>query len=290
MSGVAILGSKCGELCLELMEAFEKRDVSAVFVPVQDLSMTAGAGRGSALDSFDAAVIRGIPAGSLEQVIFRMDALYACEREGLPIINSPKAIEKTVDKYYTTALLEEGGLNVPPTVCVQGDEERYVKAFYELGEDVIYKPLFGSCGSGLRRLASESEVRELARDLASEGRIAYLQKFIPCGGRDIRAFVLGGEVIASMERRGRDWRANLTLGGTAVPRELNPLERDLAIRSAAAVGAEVAGVDFLYDEDGRPYVIEVNGCPGWKGLAAATGVDVAGRIADCVIGKISTGD
>ena len=324
MRRIAILSSKCGELCLDLMRAFRERGCEAPFVPVQEVRAAAGHALGlhkepnmvnvskieeetgrqagakkcpgnqisvsesegsrvGIIEEFDAAVIRGIPAGSLEQVIFRMDALYERERAGLPIINSPKAIEKTVDKYYTTALLEEGGLSVPPTICVQGDTESAVEAFYELGEDVIYKPLFGSCGSGLRRFKTEREVREAAPALLNEGRVLYLQKYIPCGGRDIRAFVLGGEVIASMERRGRDWRANLTLGGTAVPRELSAAEKDMAIRAAAAVGAEVAGVDLLCDEDGQLYVIEVNGCPGWKGLASVTGVDVAAALAEYVI-------
>jgi len=283
MKHIVIIGSKFGELCRELTAAFEKRGCEARFFAAQELCQSAGMGRPAAFEEADAAVIRGIPAGSLEDVIFRMDALYTEEMKGLPFVNSPKAIERTVDKFLTTALLEKNHIPVPPTICVPADAEMVRRAFYELGEDVIYKPIFGSCGSGLLRIRSEEAAAELAVRLKSEGRVAYLQKFIPCGDSDIRAFVLGGRVIAAMTRKGRDWRANLTLGGSAVRRALSADEEDLAVQAAEAVGADVAGVDMIRDKDDRLYAIEVNGCPGWRGLSEVTGVDAAGELADYVL-------
>ena len=282
MKRAAIIGSKNGELCRELTASLEKRNCQVSFVDARDLSERAGYGTAKAFSECDAAVIRGIPAGTLEEVIFRMDALYIEESRGLPLLNSPKCIEKTVDKYLTTALLEMQGLPVPPTVCLQPDRG-LLQAYTDLGQDVIYKPLFGSCGHGMVRITSEEEAVRLAHTLEEEERVAYLQKFIPCAGSDIRAFVLGGQVIASMRRTGTDWRANLSLGGKAEKWTLSSTDEELALKAASAVGAEVAGVDLIHGEDGSVYILEVNGCPGWKGLSEVTGTDVAAEIADYLL-------
>ena len=103
-----------------------------------------------------------------------------------------------------------------------------------------------------------------------------MQQFVRHPGWDVRAFVLGGKVIAAMRRRSRgDWRTNVAQGGTAEPIELAAAERELALKAAAAVGAEVCGVDLLPGPDGEWYVIEVNAVPGWRALSEACGLDVA---------------
>ena len=96
---------------------------------------------------------RIIPAGSLEQIIFRVDALHCLEDRGIPVMNSPRALERTVDKFWTTALLEQAGLPVPETIVCERPEDA-VAAFRALG-DVIVKPLFGSMGLGMVRVTDE---------------------------------------------------------------------------------------------------------------------------------------
>jgi RimK family alpha-L-glutamate ligase len=105
--------------------------------------------------------------------------------------------------------------------------------------------------------------------------VYYLQRTIEHDGRDIRAFVIGGQVIGAIERQADGWRTNLARGGSARPVQLSREWATFAIRAAAAVGAEYAGVDLLPAGDGRVYVLEVNGIPGWQGLQQVTGLDVA---------------
>jgi RimK family alpha-L-glutamate ligase len=95
---------------------------------------------------------------------------------------------------------------------------------------------------------------------------------------DIRVFVIGGRVIGAIERKSPGWRTNLARGGKARLISLNDYQTALAIRSAAAVGAEYAGVDVVTGQDGKTYVLEVNGIPGWRGFQEATGLDVAGEL------------
>jgi RimK family alpha-L-glutamate ligase len=101
-------------------------------------------------------------------------------------------------------------------------------------------------------------------------------------GRDYRVFVVGGRVLGAIERRADGWRTNIARGGLAVAARLPEAWAALAVRAAAAVGAEYAGVDLIQARDGTTYVLEVNGIPGWQGLQEATGIDVAGVLVDHV--------
>jgi len=288
MKRIAILGIRSGWHCEQLRNAFEKRGADSAFITVDDIRCACGFEKGGSksLAGFDAVAIRGIPAGSLEQIIYRMDALYMLERRGMPFVNSPKSIEKTVDKYYTTALLEEAGLPVPKTVCCEGKEEDIRTALAAMGNDMVYKPIFGSCGNGLIRIKDEEGIAKLSQRIAEKGSVAYLQQFIPCSNSDIRAFVINGEVCAAMKRTGSDWYANWSRGGKAESYTLSDYETELAVKAAAAVNADIAGVDIIKGDDGSTYVIEVNGCPGWQGLSTVANVDISGEIADLVLKKV----
>jgi RimK family alpha-L-glutamate ligase len=110
--------------------------------------------------------------------------------------------------------------------------------------------------------------------------VFYLQRTIDHEGRDYRVFVVGGKVLGAIERRADGWRTNISRGGRAVEARLPHEWAGLAVRAAAAVGADYAGVDLLPARDGTLYVLEVNGIPGWQGLQEATGTDVAGALVD----------
>jgi RimK family alpha-L-glutamate ligase len=237
--------------------------------------------RSTDLDRADAVLARIIPSGSLEQIIFRVDALHRLEERGVRVMNSPRAIERTVDKFWTSALLERCGIPTPDTIVCETSEEAFA-AFREL-RDVIVKPLFGSMGLGMTRVSDEDMAFRVFKTIEQIRGVYYLQRVIGHGGRDIRAFVVGGQVLAAIERRSDGWRTNISRGGTARPVALSPAWSALALRAAAAVGAEYAGVDLLPGDDGTVYVLEVNGIPGWRGLQEATGVDVA----DAVIGQLT---
>jgi RimK family alpha-L-glutamate ligase len=227
----------------------------------------------------DAVLARIIPNGSLEQIIFRVDALHWLEDRGIRVLNSPRAIERTVDKFYTSARLRDAGLPTPETVVCE-DFATAMAAIREMGE-VIVKPIFGSMGHGLVRIADPEIGFRVLRPLEQTGAVFYVQRAIDHGGSDIRAFVVGGRVIGAIERQANDgdWRTNVSRGGSAHRVELCDRDRELAIEAAAAVGADYAGVDLLPSAEGA-YVLEVNGIPGWQGLQRATGIDVAGAIVD----------
>jgi len=228
----------------------------------------------------DAVLARIIPNGSLEQIIFRVDALHWLEDRGVPVMNSPKAIERTVDKFYTSALLHDAGLPTPETVVCE-EVATAMAAVRRMG-DVVIKPIFGSMGHGLVRITDPELAFRVLRPLEQTRAVFYVQRTIEHDGRDIRAFVVGDRVIGAIERRapGGDWRTNVSRGGQAHAIELCDAYRELALQAARAVGAGYAGVDLLPSRDGQVFVLEVNGIPGWQGLQRATGVDVAGAIVE----------
>ncbi|MBC8248942.1 MAG: RimK family alpha-L-glutamate ligase, partial [Anaerolineales bacterium] len=133
------------------------------------------------------------------------------------------------------------------------------------------------------RVCDEDAAYRVFRALELGRYIFYLQEFIPHADWDIRAFVIGGEVIAAMVRRADTWKTNVAKGARVEPLELSEELREISLRATAILDAEYAGVDILKAETGGYYVTELNGIPGWKGLQKTTGVDIAGRIAEHVV-------
>jgi RimK family alpha-L-glutamate ligase len=229
------------------------------------------------LNAVDAVLVRSMPPGSLEQVVFRMDALAQLEAAGVRVVNPPKAIEAAVDKYLATSRLLAAGLLVPPTIVCQTTVEA-LDAFETLGGDVVVKPLFGGEGRGLTRVTDSAVARRVFMALEQIGSVLYLQQFVPHDGVDWRLLVIGDDVLGMKRINPDDWRTNISLGARPAPLEVTLELAQLARRAAAAVGASVAGVDLLPGRDGRLYAIEVNAVPGWRALAEVTGVDVAARV------------
>ena len=233
------------------------------------------------LDGCDAVIVRGIPRGSLEQVIFRVDALHALEARGVTCVNGPRTIERTVDKFLASALLAHAGVPTPRTIACERVEDA-LEAFEELGRDVIVKPLFGSMGAGMTRVDDADVAYRVFGALALERAVYYLQEALPHDGRDLRALVVGGRVLAAIERVGAGWRANLARGARAEATQLTPEQDRLCLEAAGVLGAGYAGVDILRDADGREHVLELNAIPGWRGLQEATRADVATALVEHV--------
>jgi ribosomal protein S6--L-glutamate ligase len=231
----------------------------------------------------DVIAVRGMPGTSpadarLEEVILRMDVLGRLAAAGTPVVNPPRALEIAIDKYLTLALLAEAGLPVPRTLVVQ-DAASAALARARLGGDCVIKPLFGSRGRGLVRVAAGD-----ASDLTTgTGGVVYIQEFVPHLGWDVRVLVVG-ERLFGMRRHAApgEWRTNLALGGRAEPLALPEEWATLARRAANAVGAPLAGVDLLPADDGRVLILEVNAVPGWRGLESVVGPEVAEAVADHV--------
>jgi len=278
-----------GWCSVQLQEAFSRRGVKFICFRFQDIVAHVGFKpialiKGvDVLKDVDAIIIRPIGRGSLDECVFRMDVLHRLSRFGVYVVNHPSAIERCVDKYYALALLEERGLPVPKTVVTENIGEA-LRAFREFSCDVIVKPVFGSRGHGVTRINDPDVARTVFHSLSFVHNVLYVQEFIPHGTRDIRAFVVGDEVIAAMYRESASWKTNVSMGGR--PRALKPEGEfaELAIKAAKTLGCEVAGVDIMEGANGF-VVNEVNSQPGWMGLQTVTRINIADKIVDYVLLK-----
>jgi RimK family alpha-L-glutamate ligase len=291
---VPILSARTGWHTDELLRALAARGHTGTVVRYESLvaritprTTTASLSADSQqLLSSPAVLARIVPNGSLEQIIYRVDALHWLEDRGVRVMNSPRAIERCVDKFYTSALLREAGLDTPETVVCERIDDA-MAAVREMG-DVIVKPLFGSMGHGMVRVNDPETAFRVFRALELARAVYYLQRVVDHEGSDVRAFVVGNRVVAAIERRALDggWRTNISLGGEARAIDLPPAWSELALTAARAVGADYAGVDLLAASDGTIHVLEVNGIPGWSGAQRATSVDIAGAIVDHLIATL----
>ncbi len=242
------------------------------------------------ISSLDGVVIRAMPGGSLEEIVFRMDALAELQRCGVAVINPARTVEACVDKYLSLVLLQRAGLPVPTTFC--GTSAREGLAFLaNCGGRAVLKPVFGSEGRGLMLLDDPDLAERVLGWLESTGQAIYLQEFVEHGHRDLRILVAGGELAAMQRVNPADWRVNAARGALVVRHEPSRDEADLAFAACAATGAVVAGVDLARDASGRLLVLEINSAPGWKHLARTTDEDVSamvGRAITAAIGSVRT--
>lgn len=241
----------------------------------------AAVGETDLLRDLEAIIVRPIGRGSLQETIFRMDLLHRLERLGMYILNPPSAIERSVDKYYALTLLEEAGLPVPRTIATENVDSA-LEAFHELGGDIVVKPIFGSRGMGSTRVSDPDVAERIFRSLVFHHEALYLQEFISHGDYDVRVFVLGDRILASMRRVACSWKTNISLGAKPVPYEPPKQIEKLALEASETVGCEVAGVDILETEGGS-FIIELNSQPGWRGLQSVAKVNIADKIVDYVL-------
>lgn len=284
---IGILGKRGSLYVTALQNALARRGINAPCFPVTRLTARLAAAprvavSDDSLDSYDIILIRAIPGGSLEQIIYRMDALHRLENAGIRIVNSPLTIERSVDKYYTLTIMEDAGLPILRTIVTERFDDA-LAAFHELGGDVVVKPLFGAEGRGMVRVTDSDSAFRVFKALELGNYIYYLQQYVPHNCEDIRVFVIGGEVAAAMLRRGKDWKTNIANGATATPLVLDATLREMSIEAARLLGAFYVGVDILPLERGGYALIEVNGIPGWQGLQSATGIDLAELLIDHIL-------
>lgn len=284
MSEVVILTDEPGWHGARLREAFLLHGVDIRFASLRDCRFDLHRpGRSVVLPGFedrlpDGVFVRGVPGGTLEQVVLRLDVLHALKVLGVPVYNDGRAIERTVDKAMTSFVLANAGIPTPATWVTesQGEAAAVVRAEITAGRELVMKPLFGSQGVGLRRI---SAFGDLPPGADYDG-VYYLQRYVEPGGggwHDWRVFVIDGVAVAAMKRQGKSWITNVSQGGTCAPVDLSEHEdlRALAQNACCALQMDYAGVDLIRDRDGRLQVIEVNGIPAWKGLQSVTRDSIA---------------
>ncbi len=232
--------------------------------------------------------VRGIPDGSLEQVIFRLDILHALHALGNTVYNTPRAIERAVDKPLTSLLLSHSGLPSPITWICESHEHAATILDQETakGKQLVLKPLFGSQGVGVHLLDKASG---LIHDEKFAG-IYYLQRFIQQQNNDftdIRVLVVDGIARAAMLRRGRAWVTNRAQGAICEPLIMDKNIVRLAESACQVLDINYAGVDLMQDKKGQFYIIEVNSMPAWYGLQSVVDFNIAACLVDSFVKQIA---
>jgi ribosomal protein S6--L-glutamate ligase len=279
---LVVLGSPDGWYVRDLMRAAAPRH-EVICLPFSRLSADVGSHRSCIrsqevdLGQFDAVLVRTMPPGSLEQVVFRMDALLSLESAGLCVINPARSLETAIDKYLCTVKLRAAGIPVPPTAVCQTVEDA-MAAFQWLGADVVIKPVFGSEGRGITRVTDEAIAWRVFKAMVQAQSTIYLQQFVPHQGYDLRLLVIGTDVWAIRRHNPDDWRTNVSRGATAEKFRVGDELSYLGRRAAQATGALLAGVDIVESKSGDIYVLEVNAVPGWRAVSAAWEMDTAAMI------------
>ena len=286
---IGVVGSDREEWHIKrLLKELSRQGAEAYLLPVTKFKAGVSTSpkvsvRGYPVDDYDALIVRRVPGGTAEQVFYRMDILHRLEEMGIIVINPSRAIEKSVDKYYTSAVLDEAGIKTPRTIITESFSEA-MNVYKELGGDIVVKPLFGSLGMGITRVSSEDIAYRVFRALEMTKSVYYLQEFIQHGGEDIRVFIIGGEVVASMRRVSENWKTNISIGGKAQPYEPSEKIKEIALKAAQKLGLEYTGVDVMVSGN-NVYIIELNSTPGWEGLQSVTETDITKKLVEYVLSK-----
>jgi len=207
---------------------------------------------------------------------------------GIPSTIDADALTKVRDKLVVQQLLTNAGIPMPNTYFPAEESDPDVWNFKPGDYPMIVKMLHGNRGAGVILAESQAALKSVLDAFLRLKEPVIVQEFIrEAKGRDIRAFVVNGEIVAAMERcaKSNDFRSNLHQGGHAVPIELSDLEKDLILRTAEICELDVTGIDLLRSEKG-PLILEVNGSPGLEGIETVTGIDVAGKIIQYLKDKV----
>lgn len=199
---------------------------------------------------------------------------------GIPSTIDAVPLTKVRDKLVVQQLLINGGIPMPNTYFPAEESDPDVWGFKPGNYPMIVKMLHGNRGAGVILAESQAALKSVLDAFQRLKEPVIVQEFIKeAKGRDIRAFVVNGEIVAAMERcaKSNDFRSNLHQGGHAVNIELSDLEKNLILRTAHICELDVTGIDLLRSEKG-PLILEVNGSPGLEGIETVTGIDVAGKI------------
>lgn len=288
---VAVVTDDPGWHGKRLREAFLARGVNCQFTSLQQARIELDQQVRVVLPGFeaglpDAVFVRGIPGGTLQQVVFHLNVLHTLKDLGVRVYNDGRAIERSVDKALTTARLSLAGIPTPATwICPERQmAESVTQRETAAGHPLICKPLFGSQGKGIVLVNRCTDLP----DVDAIHHVWYLQHFIRQADEqacDWRVFVVSGVAVAAMRRSTSGWLANVAQGGTchaAVPE--GELKR-LAEQAVACVGMDYAGVDLMRDAQGNWWVIEINSVPAWRGLQRVTAVNIADVLVDDLLTK-----
>ena len=244
--------------------------------------------QGQVLEGFDAVIPRiGAPYTFYGTAVVRQ-----FEMAGVFCANESQAISRSRDKLRCLQLLARRGIGIPVTAAA--DSTKDVEGLIKIvgGAPLVIKLVEGTQGIGVVLAETDKAAESVIQAFRGLAANILVQEFIAeSKGSDLRCFVVGGKVVASMKRTGPpgEFRSNLHRGGTAEAVRLTPEERTTAARSAKAMGLNICGVDLLRSNHG-PVVMEVNSSPGLEGIEGATGKDIASRVIEFLERRAKPGD
>jgi ribosomal protein S6--L-glutamate ligase len=234
--------------------------------------------QGELLTGFDAV----IPRIAASHTFYGLAVLRQFEMMGVFPLNESVAIGRSRDKLRSLQLLARDGVGLPVTAFTNdaGRTDEIIKIVG--GAPVVVKLLEGTQGIGVVLGETHKSAKSVIEAFHGAEIAILVQEYVKeAGGRDVRVFVVGGKVVAAMQRTGApgDFRSNLHRGGHAESVKISPEERKTAILAAKSMGLNVCGVDLLRADEG-PVVMEVNSSPGLEGIEQSTKVDVASKIVE----------
>lgn len=235
---------------------------------------------GEKLTGFDAV----IPRIGASVTYYGLAVLRQFEMMGVYPVNESVAIGRSRDKLRSTQLLARDGIGLPVTTFAHDPKQTEEVLKLAGNAPLVIKLLEGTQGLGVVLADTNRSAKSVIEAFRATNTNILVQEFIKeAGGSDIRAIVIGGKVVAAMERKGADgdFRSNLHRGGSAKLVKLSPEERSTAVRSAKSMGLNVCGVDMLRANHGA-VVMEVNSSPGLEGVEKATGLDIAGKVIEFI--------
>ena len=286
LPNIAIVTDDPGWHGQQLKQSLTKRGYQPRYIRLQDchFDLTSDSARID-IPGFNglpsAVFVRGVPGGSLEQVVYYLDVLHGLEHLGVPVFNNTRALERSVDKGMTSFLLKSKSIATPNSFfssdlhCINNK----IHEVLDRGKQVVIKPIFGSQGKGVQRINSKSDYI----DYSLMHGVMYIQDFIDAGenvGVDYRVFIVGDKILASMKRTGESWITNVAQGGKVEAIKLDASVEEMALKAVEATNLDYSGVDLICDKQGQFWVTEVNSVPAWKGLQQTTSANITNAIVD----------
>ncbi|HIJ98141.1 TPA: RimK family alpha-L-glutamate ligase [archaeon] len=200
------------------------------------------------------------------------------EGMGIPLTANSLAVWKTRNKFVTLQECAKAGLRVPDTFLTYS-QDLALMGMDKMHMPVVIKLLESSSGRGIMKAQNIIEVEGLTGTLKALDQLIFAQEYVNSPGVDYRVFVVGGEIIGAMKRKGRKgmWKANIAVGGRGYKINLDSEKEEMALKTAEVLNTGVAGVDIIEDERG-PMILEANITPGFEGLVKYTGINPAPKI------------
>lgn len=271
----------------ELVQRLRNRDVPVTVVAPAHLAVTASA-TGPRLWHING---RRLQPSIVLNALYKnsgvgLDAVRILERAGFPVINRADAWYAAKLKPLASVYLTAAGIPHPPTLFSYSTPAKVATQLFKRSRYVVFKPPSGSLGYGMVRYRNSRNLVKRLREWRSKNRYVHAQAFVRNPGRDIRAVVIGNQVVGATYRIAPpgSWRTNVTSGGTPKNCPVSPQIRDLSLRATRALGLDIAGVDLIEGKNGLQ-VLELNAWPNYELYDAIVGIDVADVLARYIISR-----